>query len=193
MIGIIILIKEANIEKVLMKNVFLVMIISALFGSCLLFFKIAFPSHSAPSLNDMVTLYEINQHSIQKVVDMFQSLEFDNVYTDASDVDYRHIKAYDNMPIKFYAYDDDEVLEAFQILFNKLDCKIICKEKQYIYFQWWATFDEGCGIVFSLDGKTPRMFEEFGVRNELKIEPLGYENWYYYYHRFKHKEEVAGL
>ena len=55
------------------------------------------------------------------------------------------------------------------------------KQYNYVAFQFWATLDASCGIVYSLDGEFPT-FEEY--RAEIVIEPLGEGSWYYYYTNF---------
>ena len=146
----------------------------------------------AESMKDMVRIFEKNRNDIQQVVDTLQALEFSNVRIDNTNTDFRYITVHDSLPVTEYAYNNDETLSALQVLFIKQKCLVIHKEKDYIYFQWWASFNSGRGIVYSMSGEVPKMFEEFGEYQELSIEPLVYKNWYYYYHRVKSKKEVEG-
>jgi len=170
-------------------GVTLVIIIAVIATYFLVFLGVFFPP--TLSVRDMEKIYEKNQDYIQKIVGMLRTLDFNSVgINKSSNTDYQYIVIYDSVPVEFYAYENDEVFLALQNLFNRQNCYEIEKNKNYIFFKWWAILDASCGIVYSLDGETPKMFEELGERNGLEFEPLGYDNWYYYYHNIKHKVDV---
>lgn len=147
----------------------------------IIFFGVVLPQ--APSIKDMVKTYENNREDIEKIVDTLKALEFNSVGINSND-NHRYVKVYGSIPVEPYAYEDEETYAAFQRLFNEQDCSLINKKENYVYFQWWDTLDDARGIVYSLDGETPRMNEELEGVIEQSFEPLGYENWYYYTYKW---------
>jgi MFS superfamily sulfate permease-like transporter len=144
--------------------------------------RIVFPQ--APSFQDMIKVFERNRESIQQIADKFQMLDFDTIIIFGTSEDYRYVRVVGNSSAISYAYNDDRIFDAFQLLFNEQNCEVIQKDENYISFQWWNTLDASCGIVYSLDGRTPRMNEESAEVIEQSFESIGYENWYYYTYKW---------
>ena len=103
-----------------------------------------------------------------------------------ADENYRELIIYGSVPVKKYAHKDDELYHHIKRLFDNDRCKLIKKQDNYIYFQWWSSLYAGCGLLYSMDGEIPKKDEGIPTKDkEVIIEPLGYDNWYYYYGKWK--------
>jgi hypothetical protein len=135
-----------------------------------------------PSEDTMRRVYEGNEEDLLQIVDMFTTLDFNSAAIWVTDEDYRFIGIHDVLPVERYAYNDDKTYAAFKRLFDERGCLAIVMKKNYIGFSW-RSIGAYCGIVYSLDGGAPRMYEEFGEERTLELSPLGQRDWYYYYCR----------
>jgi hypothetical protein len=97
------------------------------------------------------------------------------------------INTLDEHTVELYEYSDKELFGAISLLFDELNCQLIDKESNYVLFVMWSSLDASSGIAYSIDGELPDIDGDFPIeRKDLRLEPLGYEGWYYYYSKILH-------
>ena len=143
------------------------------------YLRLIFPPR--PSVNDMQKLYEENKSAIHQIADTFAGIEFETVYILSPYEDYHYVSVTrDGSMAERYEYNNEATYDSFNTLFDGGITGPIQKTDNYIMFQCWSTRDSGCGMVYSLDGKTPEIDKEFVAKEQI-FEPLEDEGWYYYY------------
>lgn len=80
------------------------------------------------------------------------------------------------LPLEDMQYNN--LMEAFSTLYQDTNCHIIEKRDGIIYFQFWATLDEGKGIAYCLDAVSLPQKDETG--DTIIFSNFGAENIYYY-------------
>jgi len=75
---------------------------------------------------------------------------------------------------------DEDVTESIHLLFQR-GYRIISRNEYVVKFQRWSNLDAGRGIVYSINGNTPR---EDAMNFLVEILPLSQEGWYFYIEDF---------
>ena len=174
---------KKKLKVTLIITISLCLLLGALWAYPFIRFSMIMP---VPSVSTMKKTFEKNQANIHQVSDVLQTLDFDFADIHNTDKDYHLIKGYyyPNFSEASYTIGDENVLKSIRFLFHIAACDMIKKEENCIFFRWWCTMSEQCGIVYSMDGKLPMVDEELKPKIQQILEPLGYDNWYYYYSKW---------
>lgn len=71
-----------------------------------------------------------------------------------------------------------DLMKAFLMLYKDANCHVIAKRDEIIYFQFWATLDEGKGIAYCLEATSLPQKDEMG--DTIIFKNWGVKNIYYY-------------
>ena len=109
--------------------------------------------------------YDSRKEDIHIVSEYLSGLEYENIYIPRA-----MKKGIMSVGGEHVNIENDEVIQAL----DKLNCDVIGKMNNTIYFQMWSSLDEGRGIAYSMDDSEPKL------QFLTSIEKLKVENWYYY-------------
>jgi len=145
---------------------------------------ILFLTATSPDLNQMERDFQENRETLNVVVEYFIQSEFDSIsirFTDTQDSDCRDIEMFAGLETGWIPISDENISDAICLLFQQ-GYRGIHKREGGVSFLRWSTRDHGRGIVYSINGETPKESELLPFLTE--IEPLSVEGWYFYVENF---------
>lgn len=144
-------------------------VITVIVGIIVLFIKL-----TPLSIGDMEGDFNKNRANILLVMEYICTINYDAVTINSTD-EAKILYAYSENGIGGkIQIDNIRVVNALQTLFDNGYDVIGKTANTYVYFQRWSDLDCGSGIVYSIDGSSPKL------EMLTKLEPLSDENWYYY-------------
>ena len=136
----------------------------------------------APNLDRMESYFQSDKDYLLTIVEYFADVGFANISIRRPLFPGHVYPSNIHMLVGSYTIDigDEDVIEAVYTLFRQ-GYGEISKGGNIIVFQRWSNLDAGRGIVYSINGNTPREDE---INFLVEILPLSQEGWYFYIEDF---------
>ena len=150
-----------KIKRIICILLFFILLFFIFYKKTILLFK--------PSYKSIEKIYEVNKNELYFINNYILNLNYEKIYiNNSTGIMFTGLKNGDVM------INNKDVIRSIKFLFDTERFELIEKNKNTICYQIWSNLDNGCGVLYSIDGKKPEL--PFVV----KLEPLQNKNWYYY-------------